>query len=87
MMILLLLLLLLVISQYPNEKGSSLAMIPMGYIVAHTRHLMMVKIVHKPSDFSWIYKGWKNFNEKYSAKNTKIDFSQHPLDKSQFQKN
>jgi hypothetical protein len=57
MMILLLLLLSIVILSNPNEKGSSLAILPMGYIVPHTRRLMMVKTAHKLSDFSWIYKG------------------------------
>jgi hypothetical protein len=40
-----------------------MALTPMRAIVPHTRRLMMVKTVHKLSDFSWIYKGWKIFNE------------------------
>jgi hypothetical protein len=47
---------------------------------------MMVKTAHKLSDFSWIYKGWKIFNENTVEKNIKIDFSQHALDETQFRK-
>jgi hypothetical protein len=46
----------------------------------------MVKTSHKLSDFSWIYKGWKIFNENTVKKTIKIDFSQHPLDETQFRK-
>jgi hypothetical protein len=46
----------------------------------------MVKTSHKLSDFSWIYKGWKIFNENTVEKTIKIDFSQHPLDETQFRK-
>ena len=46
----------------------------------------MVKTAHKLSDFSWIYKGWKIFNENTVEKPIKIDFSQHPLDETQFRK-
>jgi hypothetical protein len=57
----------------------------MRAIVPHTRQLMMVKTAHKLSDFSWIYKCWKIFNENHTVEKTiKIDFSQHPLDKTQF---
>jgi hypothetical protein len=44
----------------------------------------MVKTAHKLSDFSWIYKGWKIFNKNTVKKTIKIDFSQHPLDETQF---
>jgi hypothetical protein len=67
----------------PNAKVSSLAMIPMGDIVAHTMRVMMVETAHKLSDFPWIYKGWKIFNKKYIEK-LQIDFSQQELDETQF---
>jgi hypothetical protein len=58
----------------------------MRSIVSHNRRLMMVKTAHNLSDFSWIYKGWKIFNENTVEKPIKIDFSQHPLDETQFRK-
>ena len=72
--------------QIPNGTVLSLAFQPMRAINYNTRRLMMVKTAHKLSDFSWIYKGWKIFNENTVEKNIKIDFSQHPLDETQFRK-
>jgi hypothetical protein len=56
----------------------------MRAIVPHTQRLMMVQTAHKLSDFSWIYKGWKIFNENTVEKTIKIDFSPHLLDEFQF---
>jgi hypothetical protein len=61
-----------------------LALPPIRAIAPHTRRLKLVKTAHKLSDFSWIYKGWKIFNENKVGKTIKIDFSQHPLDETQF---
>jgi hypothetical protein len=45
---------------------------------------MTGKTAKKPSDFSWIYKGWKTLNKNTVQENQKIDISQPPLDKTQF---